>query len=69
MVGQDRKVKGASLAGLGTEVSQGILDLQDTEVNREREVLMVAQVKKDTQECLVIKVCVVYQDHPDHQVS
>lgn len=39
-------------------VYQVVLDLQDPEVNREKEVLMVDRVTQETQDCLVIKVSV-----------
>eukprot|EP00064_Thunnus_orientalis_P003303 superscaffoldBa00000264_g3312 len=55
MAGQDRKAKGGTLAGLGPQVFQVILDLQDPEGNRGREALMVAQVALETQDRLVIK--------------
>lgn len=67
MAGQDIKVTGGSRAGLGPEVYQVVLDLQDPEVNREREALTVAQVTLDTQDSLVIKVYGGHRDFQDHQ--
>ncbi|TKS79897.1 hypothetical protein D9C73_013872 [Collichthys lucidus] len=58
-------VKGGILAGLEPEVYQALLDLQDPEVNREREALMVAQVSPVSQEYLVEKVYEVHQDCQD----
>ncbi|KAG7229290.1 hypothetical protein INR49_012948 [Caranx melampygus] len=62
MVGQDKKVKQATLDQLELEVHQVVLDPQDPVVNRDREAMMVNQVTQVTQDCLVGKVTQVLRD-------
>ncbi|GLD58535.1 collagen alpha-6(IV) chain-like protein [Lates japonicus] len=63
MAGQDQKVKQATLARLGQEVYQVDLDLQESEVNREREALLADQVAQETQDCLVLKAQMAQEEY------
>ncbi|XP_068456104.1 collagen alpha-4(IV) chain-like [Clinocottus analis] len=56
MAGQDRKVRAGTQVGPGPKVYLAALDLQDPEVNKEKEASMGVQVTLDTQDSLVIKV-------------